>query len=361
MPDIKDQSANDVGILINSQADPLLTVVMPVFNAEKYLREAIDSVLNQTYKNFELIIINDGSTDRSVDVIRSYTDERIRFIDNVVNKGVAYSRNLGLKEAKGEFLTWTDSDDINLPDRFELQIQFMISNKEFGACGTWLSRFDEKKVHYIQKTYSDPSYIKAALVFRPHVPNATVMLRMAKIREYDVWYNNELPIAEDYDFILRCSQHFPITNLPKVLYKYRILETSIFGQFEAKEDESFAIHKIVYAEALKQFNIKPDEEELMRHRMLSSRKLFAGFLEYKECFNWLLYIKNRNKELKVFEPEMFRKILAERFLFISKKASKLGLTVFFFYIWKANRQFKLSDPGNLIKLFLRCLIKYNKF
>ena len=115
-------------------------------NHINYFREAINSVLNQTYRNFELIIINDGSTDTSVDIIQSYTDKRIRFLDNVQNKGVAFSRNLGLKEAKGEFLTWTDSDDINLPERFEAQVDFLLADAqshafEAGSYDLLVSRF----------------------------------------------------------------------------------------------------------------------------------------------------------------------------------------------------------------------------
>ncbi len=110
---------------------PILTVVMPVYNGEKHIIEAIESVINQTFKDFELIIINDGSLDTSVEKILSIKDKRLRFIDLPKNKGIAYCRNLGIEESRGEFLAWTDCDDLNLPTRFEKQISFLENNPEF--------------------------------------------------------------------------------------------------------------------------------------------------------------------------------------------------------------------------------------
>ncbi|WP_273566615.1 glycosyltransferase family 2 protein [Maribacter halichondriae] len=103
---------------------PVLTVVMPIYNGERYVGEAIDSILRQTFADFELIIINDGSTDGSLDIIKSYQDNRIRIINNIKNQGIPYNRNLGLKEAKGAFLCWADCDDVSLPTRFEKQLDF---------------------------------------------------------------------------------------------------------------------------------------------------------------------------------------------------------------------------------------------
>ena len=102
-----------------------ITVFMPVYNSERYLKEAIDSILNQSYKNFELLIINDGSTDSSIDIIKSYNDSRIKLINNDCNKGLPYTRNLGLKLAKGDYIAIMDSDDISYIHRLKKQIEFL--------------------------------------------------------------------------------------------------------------------------------------------------------------------------------------------------------------------------------------------
>ena len=106
-----------------------LSVILPVYNAQNYIREAIDSILSQTYKDFELIVINDGSTDESVKIIQSYTDKRIVFVNNTQNVGLIKTLNIGLKLAKGKFIARMDADDIALPERFQLQLNKFESNK----------------------------------------------------------------------------------------------------------------------------------------------------------------------------------------------------------------------------------------
>ncbi len=339
---------------------PLLSVVMPVYNGEKYLREAIESVLNQTFKDFELIIINDGSKDGSEEIIKGIKDPRIRYLDNGVNRGIPYTRNVGLTEAKGDFLAWCDCDDLLMPTRFERQLAFLKTHDNYGACGTWIARFGGQKDN-VFKSSSDPEYVKSMLLFKPSVPNATVMLRMSKIRALEILYNMDLPIAEDYDFILRCSRHFPIANIQEVLYKYRASETSIMRQFEEKEQESYRIHKIVYKEALSTLDINPGEDQLKRHWLITSEKLLDKLSDLKACFEWLQYLQEQNLKIKSFDPKTFKKVLADQFYFASKKTSQVGLPCFFFYLKKAPVSFGWAGLTPTLKLLARCLIKYDKF
>lgn len=340
--------------------NPTLTVVVPVFNGEKYLKEAVESILNQTFSDFELIIINDGSTDKSIEIINDYTDTRIRLIDNKNNFGIAHSRNLGLEHAKGEFLTWTDCDDINNLARFEEQINFLKNNIEFGACGTWLIRFGSIKTK-VFRAYRNSELVKATLLFKPSMPNATVMLRLASIRQFKLQYNEGLPIAEDYDFILRCSMCFPLTNIPKVLYKYRDSETSIMKHFENKKTKSDEIHKTIYVKALNNIGLKPSEAELTTHRLISSETLFNNFLELEKCYEWLNLIKVHNNKLQVFNNKLFNRVLADQFLFTCKKASKFGLRTLKYYLFKSFSNFGYAKIDQVLKLTIRCIIRYDKF
>ena len=117
---------------------PLVTVLMAVYNGEKYLREAIESILDQTYTNFEFLIINDGSSDRTEEIILSYNDKRIRYIKNEQNLKLIASLNKGLDLAKGEFIARMDADDISLPERLEKQINFLEKHPEIGLLGSWV-------------------------------------------------------------------------------------------------------------------------------------------------------------------------------------------------------------------------------
>ena len=122
---------------------PKVTVLMSVYNGEKHLREAIDSILNQTFGDFEFLIINDGSTDRTADILQSYQDSRIKIIHNEKNIGLTKSLNKGLKLAKGEYLARMDADDISYPNRLEVQYEYMEKNPNVGIVGSWNDVIDD--------------------------------------------------------------------------------------------------------------------------------------------------------------------------------------------------------------------------
>ncbi len=114
---------------------PLVTVSMVVFNGELHIREAIESILNQSFTDLELLIINDGSTDATLDIINQFKDPRIRLLSNDGNKGVAFTRNRSLQEARGVYFAILDSDDIAKPNRLEIQVNFMNAHPETAICG----------------------------------------------------------------------------------------------------------------------------------------------------------------------------------------------------------------------------------
>ncbi|WP_211300137.1 glycosyltransferase family 2 protein [Mongoliibacter ruber] len=336
-----------------------LSVVMPVYNGEKYLREAILSVLNQSFKNFELLIINDGSTDSSVEVINQINDDRIQLIDNKQNRGIAYTRNLGLKLAKGDFLAWMDCDDLIDKDRFRIQINFLKNNPKIGICGTWLERFNEGKPR-LSTTFLDPEMVKSGLIFKPSVLNATSMFRMDMITKAGLSFDTELAISEDYNFYVDACFHFPIANIPKKLYFYRASETSIMKRFDDLKEMKFQFHKKVYTKWFEKLHLPLSEENFRKHDYLSSENLYDNIEDVAEAFNWLVYIKNQNIIYKILDDKALDKVLGNMFYFLCKKSSQIGLKTFAFYL-KNRGEFEKSFGGSLLKLFLRCFIKYDKF
>ncbi len=341
---------------------PKLSVIMPVYNGESYLTEAIDSVLGQTFEDFELIIINDASSDGSAVIIESYTDSRIRILTNEKNKGIPYNRNLGLREAKGKFLCWTDCDDINILDRFQKQIHFLNNNSEYGGCGTWLSRFKGNETYYESKALKNPNEIKAALLFRPAaVPNATAMLRLESIKSLDIWYNTDLPVAEDYDFIFRCTRHLKFSNLQEVLYMYRDSETSIMSQFGTFDQKIFKINKKIYAFALCELGINASDDELYAHYMICTEKIFGSFDGFKNSVAWLKTINEANVTKHIYNQKALENIIADQFFFVTKKASKFGLKTLFFYVIESKKNGWRIDFTHLAKLTVRCLLKHSEF
>lgn len=211
-------------------AKPFVSVVMPVYNAMEYVDSAIKSIIDQTYENYELIIIDDGSTDGSKEIIKSFGDNRIVFIENTKNIKLVETLNKGLDMAKGEFIARMDADDIALPQRFEKQVDYLLKNPQVGVLGTAYESFDaiKKKVFY-EINHDD---IKWRQLYECHIAHPTVMMRREVIEKYRFRYSEEFLHAEDYDLWTRISQVSEINNLPQILLKYRLNPLGVSSRFK---------------------------------------------------------------------------------------------------------------------------------
>lgn len=201
-----------------------ISVVMPVYNSEKYIREAIESILNQTYRNFEFIIINDGSSDNSLNIINEYAsmDDRIVVISRK-NMGLVYSLNEGIALARGKYIARMDSDDISLLNRFEKQISYMNQHGEVDILGTTMyflgGAQNEKKWFY--KQFNDNN-IEELFLDANSIPHPSVMFKKETIVKLG-GYKNKYVTAEDYDLWLRAIRYgYKIAKLDEALIKYRL-------------------------------------------------------------------------------------------------------------------------------------------
>ncbi|GAG00685.1 unnamed protein product, partial [marine sediment metagenome] len=209
-------------------ANPKVTVLMSVYNGEKYLREAIDSILNQTFKDFEFLIVNDGSTDSSRDIVLSYNDPRIRLVDNEKNIGLTGSLNKGLRLAKGEYIARMDADDISTPDRLGKQVAYMNTHPEKALLGGQAivinSRGDTiTRWHDI----IEPGLLRWSLLFGNQFIHSAVMLCSTLLRAHRLSYDCVLPCAQDYDLWQRISQFSSVANLADVVIYRREHSRSI--------------------------------------------------------------------------------------------------------------------------------------
>lgn len=201
---------------------PKISVIMSVFNGLPYLKEAIQSILSQTYKNFEFIIVDDASTDDSWEYLTSLKNQRIKLIKNKKNLGLAVSLNKALKIAKGEFIARMDADDISLPKRFEKQIEFLEKNPEISLCGTWADLIDSRGHKIGEKRYpTDPKRVKEAITWYTAVIHPTYMGTPNFFKELG-GYRNDFDFAEDYDLLSRAKNRFKIANIPQKLLLWRL-------------------------------------------------------------------------------------------------------------------------------------------
>lgn len=221
-----------------------ISVIMPVYNTkEEYLREAIESILNQTFQDFEFIIIDDGSEDYVKEIIKSYNDKRIKYIKNEKNLGLITTLNKGLEIAHGEYIARMDSDDVSLPTRFEKQVAYMDKNLHVGALGTWTEVFPKTEIWKPQEKFTYFNFLK----WNPFITHPSVMLRSNAIKNHQIKYDNRFEVAEDYDFWRQILHVSEIHNLQEVLLKYRIDGNNISLKRKEKSKESFQkIQKIAY-------------------------------------------------------------------------------------------------------------------
>lgn len=201
--------------------DILVSVVMPVYNGSLYLREAIDSILSQTHTNLELIIINDGSTDNSEEIICSYDDSRIRYLINEKNSGICVTLNKGLDIAKGKYIARMDCDDISVPERLQMQIEYMEQNPSIGVLGSDIIVFGEGIKERIFTFEHDKNCCKAGLLFNTCVAHPAVMIRTSLLEEYHFRYNDTYRGLEDFELWYRISKHADLVNLSHPLLYYR--------------------------------------------------------------------------------------------------------------------------------------------
>lgn len=198
------------------------TVLLPVYNGQMYLKKAIESILKQTYKEFELLIINDGSTDSTDQIVRSYKDKRIRYIVNKKNIGLVETLNRGIKKASGTYIARMDADDLSHPQRLQKQIAFLSSHPDYGLVGSLFGLINEKReVREIggAKLLGNED-LKLGLLFGNVFCHGETMFRKALFIQYNLFYDKKYQYCEDYELWTRMSRYTKFMNLPEVLYFY---------------------------------------------------------------------------------------------------------------------------------------------
>ncbi|WCO02983.1 glycosyltransferase family 2 protein [Psychroserpens ponticola] len=197
----------------------LLTVIMPVYNGEMYLEEAIDSILNQTFTDFKLLVLNDNSTDSTPSILEAYQkkDNRVEVINKTKNEGPANLRNEGIESAQTEFIALMDADDISLPTRFEKQLDVFKNNANIGVCGTWFTFFGDKQK--LIKHAVDAEALKVQFLSSCGIGNPTVMFRTSAIKDFR--FEHQYVPAEDYGLWSEVIQITDFYNIPESLLNYR--------------------------------------------------------------------------------------------------------------------------------------------
>lgn len=338
---------------INSS--PTITVIMPVYNSEHYIREAIESILSQTYTDFQFLIIDDASTDQTISIINSYNDPRINLIEKPKNTGYTRSLNLGLKKAKGKYIARMDSDDISLPERFEKQISFLEANLEYILCGTSYSVMGDDKKIAVPNSYEE---IKLNLLWGNCIAHPTVMLRNEVLKKYYLKYDPDMEPSEDYDLWVQLLPKGKLHNLKEELLLYRMHNSSV-SRKRASEQQNTAIEvKLKLIQNL-DFILKPEELNLFKRIFRKNETIDLEDIKFFKKLQNKLTTSNKSH---FFEPVGFsnyvvdlEKFVVNKFIFRYKRYNPR----FFLDYIKAKKiiNIKLKKIQEM-HLFLKSLIFY---
>ena len=296
---------------------PLVSIVMPVYNAEKYLESTIDSILNQDYPNLELIIVNDGSTDNSKNIILNFSDPRICYFENHANCGIVKTRNRGLEEAKGHYIAVMDSDDIALRERIKIQVEFLENNPGYGMCGTWFQTIDGKG-NFLKKARfpSNDKDARSNLLVHNCFCHSTVMMRSKLAKELK--YNPLFDVIEDYYLWYALSRTTKIINIPVYTTYYRVHGNNVST---TRKIHMFTLINKMNAKILDDLGVKYSPEELKIHSnaLISDDSIFKEKVKMAELENWILKLLSEIGKNEIYNEFIVYKILAKKWIILCNK------------------------------------------
>ena len=298
---------------------PRISVLMPVYNCELYIKEAIESILNQTFSNFELIIIDDCSTDSTLAIIKSYTDPRICLIEKKQNTGYTNSLNTAILVAKGKYIARMDGDDISLPERFQKQYDFLEQNPETVICGTAIKIIDSLEV---QRHPSDHHNLKVKLCFSSVFHHPTVMIKGSVLKKN--FYNKEFEPAEDYELWTRLAFLGKMSNLDDVLLHYRIhLGQTSSVRKNIQDQNIFKCQMIMLNKFLieNNFTIEQIKSALKIDIVKPKNEIVDNLKLYK-------YVLEANQESSIVDQNTLKNVLDNKVLFLFRNYLKNNFNSF---------------------------------
>ena len=282
-----------------------ITVVLPVYNGEKYLAEAIESVLSQSFTDFELLVIDDGSSDRTPDILAGFADGRLRIMRLPENRGLIAALNTGIAESQSELIARMDADDVCLPRRFERQVALLDAQPETALCGTWAEEFGARSIVYRLPTR--PEEVGAGLFFGFVMYHPTLMMRRAFLEKHALAYREGFSHVEDFDFLIRAAEFGALANVPEVLLRYRVHNrqvTALHGRELTEATEGLLAHQ------LRLLLPEANRAEVAFH-MLVNRELVPESA-LRQAGQWLLRLRAANRKKARYDRDAFENELRQK-------------------------------------------------
>ncbi|MGE0822387.1 MAG: glycosyltransferase family 2 protein [Candidatus Binatia bacterium] len=302
---------------------PKVTVLIPVYNRVQYIGAAIESILAQSFSNFELLLIDDGSTDDSVTCIQSYTDPRIRLLRNGRNLGIPRTRNLGVTSARGEYIAMLDSDDLAVPRRLERQVTFLDRHRDYALVGSWATVMREKphrSPHKIGILPVSADDVRARFLFHCSLTQSSVTGRTAILQEQR--YREDFEVCSDFELWVRIVKHHKVANLPEFLVQRRLHSarvTSTRGQLVRQRKLA------IFRTQLTELGVPFTESDLVRHFFLlrMAHNPVAVTEEYLDWADtWLRTLQETNGSSARYPQDIFTQVLSEMWFAVCWQAAR---------------------------------------
>lgn len=276
---------------------PAVTVLVTVYNGAPWVAESMQSVLAQTSADFELLVIDDASTDDSLAVIRGFDDPRIHVIEQPTNRGIHATLNHGLEVARGEFLAILDQDDVAKPERLAVQLAYLREHPSVLVCGTAIEKFgDDTGPSWVR--YFHPDDLKIALLFENPICHPSVMMNRRALVRLGLNYP-EVPLAEEYAFWVQASRAGQVANLPEPLLRYRTHRRQVSRRRNDRQSQSM---QTVIREQLGVLGVVPTGAQLLLHGVLG-HAFTPLFALDRRLADWISRLIAANEHARVYDPE----------------------------------------------------------
>ena len=284
---------------------PCISVIMPVYNVERYVSNAVESIINQTFEDFEFIIIDDASTDNTHNIVSSYKDPRIILIKNKKQMGVALSLNKGIRCAQGDYIIRMDGDDISSEKRFEVQISYMKHNTRIGICGSHMDIIDKNgTLISSQKKRIGYENIKIGLFWgHTSLAHPSIIMRKNLLDKFQLRYDQAYYYAEDYDLFCRSSLNFVMDNIPEKLIKYRVHTESVSNRYNEHQRIDARMALFLH---LRRLGIDINYKEFKLHSNFFLKLPNEPNYSLDDKATWIQQLVDFNKKNKIFDHCTFR-------------------------------------------------------
>lgn len=278
---------------------PRASVIMPVYNNAAFVLEAVHSILVQTYSDFELILIDDGSTDGSAYLISQITDPRVVKIFHSTNRGLVATLNEGLNMATGDYIVRMDSDDFSTPDRLAVQISFMDQNPWIDLCGAAYTTSIGEVTRVNPASHEE---IRTWLLFHCCICHPTIIIRNSMIHRLGVQYDSNYPHAEDYELWNRLASQIQMANLPVNLLYYRQHQGQVSNQHRAIQD---VVARRIRQRQFSQMGLElSDEENKIMVDILQFNVNANDYNSYARALGFANWVLDQNRKYSVYNQEL---------------------------------------------------------